>query len=169
MGEQMRVVISAAIVACVAVQLAAPAFAESNLTGKKYGMSFLVPTGSKSTAGLLYIMDDKKLLELDFGLAWKDKGGKDDEGTWGLLLAPGLRYYLMTKGDIGVYFKGLLQFAKNKDQDASMGVFGGLGVEWWVTEEFSLCGDTGASIDLIPDENLGLNTLSHGFSANLYW
>ncbi len=131
-----------------------------------YGMNFMIPTGDKATAGFLMILSEKLLLELDLGFGWQDG---EPEGTWGLVLGPAARYYIAGTGPVNLYLKGKLEFAKNKDQDADVALFGGLGVEWFVAKQFSIAGDTGLAIKLMPSDNLGFSTLTHGLSANIYW
>ncbi len=156
--------------------VAGSAFAqEASIAGKKYGMNFLIPTGGKTTAGILYILSPQMLLELDVGLGWKadafinDKG--KEEANWGIKLAPSIRHYTLTSGPIAVYLKGGIEISKNKDVDPFVDLAGGLGVEWFVTDQFTLSGDTGLVLNVLndPDNKLGLGTVSHGFSANLYW
>lgn len=156
--------------------VAGSAFAqEASIAGKKYGMNFLIPTGGKQTAGILYVLNPKMLAEVDVGLYWKDDAFINDKGkeeaNWGIQLAPSIRYYTLTSGPIAVFLKGGIEISKNKEVDLFVDLAGGLGVEWFVTDQFSLCGDSGLVINLLndPDNNLGLGTVSHGFSANLYW
>lgn len=157
---------------------------EASIAGKQYGMNFLIPTGGKSTAGILYVLSPQMLVELDVGLYWKDDALSETtydpntgapktkkEANWGIQVAPALRHYILTSGPIAIFLKGGIEISKNKDIDVFVDLAGGLGVEWFVTDQFSLSGDSGLVINLLnhPDNNLGLGTVSHGFSANLYW
>ena len=138
----------------------------SPLTDKAFGMNFAIPTGGKATAGILWLLSPDTLIEVDVGFNLADTGS---DTTWGLMLQPGLRYYFIHTGPVSLFVKGWLAFAKNKDVDATMALFGGLGVEWFVTDTLSLSGATGLGINLMPTDYFGLGTMSHGLSANIYW
>lgn len=146
---------------------------KARIAEQQWGMNFAIPTGNKTTFGLMYVLTDTMLLEADIGLTYineaVNKGTDNAESSWGYMLAPGLRYYFMGSGPVNVYFKGALQFADNKDADAQLAVFAGLGVEWFVAKRFSISGDSGLAIQVMPTEDFGLGTLSHGLSANIYW
>ena len=173
-----RLVTLFSVLSIVALSHTALAADGDGKTGAKiaehqWGMNFAIPTGNKGSAGILYVLTPKMLLELDVGFSYqKDKFINDQgekEGLWGYLLAPGIRYYFMGSGPVNVYIKGALQYADNKEQDAQVSLMGGLGVEWFVTKYFSIGGDTGLGFQLMPSDNFGVGTISHGLSANIYW
>ncbi len=139
---------------------------ESKVAKYGWGMNFQIPTGDKATAGIMKVLMPNLLVGLDLGFSWQDG---DPDANWGMLLGPMMRYYVAGTGPVNLYIHGKLEFAKNKDVDAQLALFGGFGVEWFVTDQFSLAGDTGLGIQLMPSDNLAFATFSHGLSANLYW
>jgi hypothetical protein len=103
-----------------------------------------------------------------------DTGGMDTQ--WDLLLAPEIRYYLTTMGPVLPFISAVLKFRMfdpgAADSENSLGVGGGIGLEWFITKVFSLAGHTGIGFDFIrpgDDSGVGIGTLTTALSVQLYF
>lgn len=156
-----------------------------------FSLSFGVPGGGNAYApgafGLWYNMSGLNL-GVNIGLghdSQKIEVGDDTFGThtWGLLIAPAIKYYLYTNMPVAPYIYGQLNLAMSSQgnsedapgdplfEDPTLSLAGGLGVEWFPVPYFSIAGHTGLGFDLVRpgDDSLRFGTLTSGLSAQIYF
>jgi hypothetical protein len=146
------------------------------LTQGSKSLSFSVPGGGNpyaaGAAGLWYMLTNEMNLGLNVGLGIDRAGG----GTsFSLLLAPALRYYLMTDGVVAPFFFGQTNFlianpAGPGDTNFEWGIAGGLGAEWFPVRQFSISGQVGLGVDIVREgDEPGIGTFTSQLAANIYW
>lgn len=175
------------LVAALALCLfASPAFAQgqapNRLDESVFSLSFGVPAGGNPYAGgalgLWYMVASPINLGVNLGFAIDSSGDGDDSvTTTDILIAPAVKYYLNTNGQIAPFVLGQINFRTASDGDddtdntTEFGLAFGFGVEWFPTRNFSIGGHTGLGFDLVrPDPgNFAMGTLHSGLSAQFYW
>lgn len=137
-------------------------------------LSFAVPNGGNgyaSGAAGYWMMFGNLNVGFNVGLAL-DTGGADT--AWDILLAPAVRSYWSTDGEVAPFWYGQLnlRLADNGATDTQeLGIAGGLGVEWFVVENFSISGQVGLGIDILrpdPLDPLALGTFTSALTAQIY-
>jgi hypothetical protein len=137
-------------------------------------LSLNVPGGGNSagggTAGLWMMMSPQLNLGINVGFALDTENDPGHD----VLLAPALRYYFAQTSPVAPFYYGtaLIRFVDVKDpnHNIQLGVAGGLGAEWFVTDVFSIAGWTGLGINIVRQgDGMGVGTLTSGISAQIYW
>ncbi len=123
------------------------------------------------TAGIWMGMSENINLGLNFGLGLDTA---TDPVTFNLLLAPAMKYYILPGHEVSPFFIGQLNLGvTTAGNDAvDLGIMGGFGAEWFVTNVFSVAAHTGLGIDILrPNEvdPIRLGTLTSGISGQIYW
>lgn len=158
-------------------------------------LAFGVPGGgnpyASGTFGYWYMVTPKMNLGINVGLSIDPQLGHDmsngDETTevlWDFLLAPTLKFYGNTNGNVVPFGFGQLNLrlhnqwksgpgTDTEGGDATFGIAGGMGVEWFVVTRFSISGQVGVGIDIVRagDQNkpFALGTFTSGLAANIYF
>lgn len=152
----------------------APSVSSSGGGPKKMSLSLNVPGGGNpagaGTAGLWMMMSPQLNVGLNLGLALDNENDPGHD----ILLAPALRYYFASMGPVAPFYYGTARIRivdlPDPANTVQVGVAGGLGAEWFVTDVFSIAGWTGLGIDLIRQgDGVGVGTLTSGISAQIYW
>lgn len=148
----------------------------NSLTDGANSLSFGIPNGgngyASGTAGYWMMVGPDMNLGLNIGLAL-DTGG--EETVYDLLLAPVLKMYMHTDGVVAPYWYGQLNFQINDngvDSDNALSLAGGLGVEWFITQVFSVAGQVGVGVDIIRAGDVdpfSLGTFTSGLTAQIYF
>lgn len=139
-------------------------------------LSLGFPTGDNAyaagAAGAWYMITESLNLGFNVGIGLNF----DQPGAWDFLLAPAVRYYLMTEGRVAPFLLGQVntRFFENpqsRDADANFGFLGALGVELWILSELSAAGWVGLAFDLYQGSgtSASIGTLTSGLTVNLYF
>ncbi len=174
------VALTLALASPASAQEAAPA-APAAPGGNGFGegatsLSLGVPGGgnpyASGTFGIWYGLSGDMNLGINVGLGIDT--ATEPDSTFNLLLAPALKYYMMPGAEVTPFILGQLNFSFTSlgDDAVDLGLLGGFGAEWFITDVFSLAGYTGLGIDLLrPNEvdPLRIGTFTSGFSAQIYW
>ncbi len=148
---------------------------ENSLHDGAMSLSFAIPNGGNgfaSGAAGVWMMFGSLNVGFNVGLAL-DTGGADT--SWDILLAPTVRSYWFTDSQVAPFWFGQLnlRFADNGSTDTQeLGIAGGLGVEWFVVDIFSISGQVGMGIDILrpdPLDPLAFGTFTSALTAQLYW
>lgn len=159
---------------------AAPSSSSSSSGGAGFdagdlSISLGIPGGGNpyaaGTFGLWYAFTGNMNFGINVGFGL-DTAPIDD--VFNLLLAPALKYHLMPDSEVQPFFIGQLNlgFTSVGDDAVDLGILGGFGAEWFVTEEFSLAGYTGIGVDILrPNDTdpIRIGTFTSGFSGQIYW
>ncbi len=139
---------------------------------KKMSLSLNVPAGGNpaggGTAGLWMMMSPQLNVGFNVGLAFDSENDPGHD----ILLAPALRYYFAQTSPVAPFYYGTarIRIVDQDEDDIQVGIAGGLGAEWFVTDVFSIAGWTGLGIDLVrPGDGIAVGTLTSGISAQIYW
>jgi len=150
----------------------APTVSNASSGPKKMSLSLNVPGGGNpagaGTAGLWMMMNPQLNVGFNVGLALDNENDPGHD----ILLAPALRYYFASMGPVAPFYYGTarIRIVDQDDDNVQVGLAGGLGAEWFVTDVFSIAGWTGLGIDLVrAGEGIGIGTLTSGISAQIYW
>lgn len=165
----------------MAVLAVAPtlAHAESGVLANKKSLSFGIPSGgngyASGAAGLWMMVTPDINLGMNVGLSF----GNKPETSYDVLVAPAIRYYVSKEGSVLPYFAGQLNLriyddgVDGNDDDPELSVAGGPGVEWFVTDAFSISGWVGAGLNILQrggsDAGIRFGTLTSGLTAQLYY
>ncbi len=139
-------------------------------------LSFGVPSGGNGyaagTAGYWMLLAPNMNVGFNVGLAI-DTGGNDP--VWDILLAPAVRFYTATDGNVLPFFHGQANFRifdpGSGTEDPEFGVAGGLGLEWFATKNFSIAGQVGLGIDVLRPggaDPVKIGTFTSGLTAQIY-
>lgn len=156
------------------------------LSAGEHSLSFSVPGGGNPYAGGAFgywmMLSPNINLGLNVGLGIDPREGFDpDSGEettnyfWNILLAPTLKYYPSTRGDVAMFYFGQLNFGigggAGETDDPGFGIAGGLGVEWFPVTRFSISGQAGLGIDIVRPglEPFGVGTFTSALAANIYF
>jgi hypothetical protein len=170
-------------VVAVALTVAAPAFAAAPSGGNSIAegaksLSFGIPSGgnphASGAAGLWMVVKQNINMGFNVGLAYDS-----DSSDYDLLLAPAVRYYTATDGEVLPFFLGQVNLrlhdtsiGTTSNTDPHLALIGGLGLEWFVTKQFSVAGAVGVGLDVLRKDQgldgLGLGTFTGNLSAQIY-
>jgi len=153
-----------------------PSVSSDNMTSgggpKKMSLSLNIPAGGNpaggGTAGLWMMMSPQLNVGFNVGLALDSENDPGHD----ILLAPALRYYFAQTSPVAPFYYGTarIRLVDQDDDNIQVGVAGGLGAEWFVTDVFSIAGWTGIGIDVVrPGDGIGVGTLTSGISGQIYW
>src|SRR5690554_2107140 len=155
------------------------------LSAGEHSLSFSVPGGGNPYAGGAFgywmMLTPNVNLGLNVGLGLDPRDGFTDSGEettdfyWNLLLAPTLKYYPSTRGNVAMFYFGQLNLGlgggAGEFDDPGFGIAGGLGAEWFPTTRFSISGQAGLGIDIVrPNQKpFGVGTFTSALAANIYF
>lgn len=148
------------------------------LTQGAKSLSFAIPGGNNpyasGAAGFWYMMTNEINLGINVGLGFdRVNAGTGTDTQVDFLLAPALRYYLMTDGVVAPFVHGQANFRLVDDSDfgAEFGLAGGVGAEWFPVRQFSIAGQVGLGVDVVRkgEAEPRIGTFTSQLSAQLYW
>lgn len=147
--------------------------------------------GANAPGGALgyhYMFTDKVRGGLNLAFDLQDT---DAATVWNLGLAPQVNYYFgNTKGTVAPFAFGQINFGihddgnDQTDEDPTLGIEGGMGVEWFPVPRFSISGRIGLNLGLLGvsttatdaqgntvsvDQNFGINLFTSSLAANIYF
>jgi hypothetical protein len=141
------------------------------------------PSGGLPTIGGAYFLDDMSALRLDLGLDFhKQPGGVDPLGqptdgdfNWGFSIEAGYRKYLLKAGRLYPFVQPGLFLAKAAQpgdfgQAFALQVNGGIGGEFFITDNFSASALTGVGLRFANEfKEIQFATGTTGIYVNFYW
>lgn len=134
----------------------------------------IFPSGGLPTLGGSYGLKDNASLRLDFGLDI-NKPGQGQDVLWGFSIEAGYRLYLDKFGRFSPFVQPGIFFAKaaqNGDFGKLMAiqVNGGVGGEFFITNNFSASAQTGVGLRLANEfKEIRFSTGTTGLFVNWYW
>ena len=144
------------------------------------GLSFAVPSGGGPTLGFAYFLVDDAAVRVDIGLALQSQASPmgDRANTGGFSIESGYRIYKPIVGKLTWFIQPSLYFAKSPGVDfgdaLSAAVTAGLGVEYWITPQWSFSGSTGVALEAKSSmmgsfKDISLTTGTSALAASFYW
>mgnify|MGYP003572168704 CR=1 FL=1 len=145
---------------------------DNSIANGAQSFSFSVPGGGNGyadgAAGVWMMLSDNMNLGLNVGLGFANK----PDTTYNILLAPAVRMYSSTDGNVLPYIHGQANLLLPDPGDLQLSAEGGLGVEWFVTKSFSLAGHAAVGLNLLQqggsDAGISIGTFQSVLTANIY-
>ena len=147
------------------------------------GLSFAIPAGGGPTYGMTKFLAADRALRFDVGLAIGSQappGGVGDRAnTFGFSVEVGYRMYKPMAGKLTGFLQPGVFLSKAPGVDIgealSAALTGGIGVEYWLTHQWTIAGLTGVALQFLAgggdsfSNNITLTTGTSALMTSFYW
>lgn len=136
------------------------------------GLSFALPAGGGPTLGFNYFLSPTGALRLALGI---NLGLTNQPGTnFDFSVEVAYRAYMGTFGRLHPFLQPGVFFNRVQGSGGSFAIEGGVGVEYFLLERFSIAASTGIAFNIAnigndPGVKVNLTTGNSALAANFYW